>query len=359
MTIAPHRSGRRAFTLIEVLVVISIIAILVALLLPAVQAAREAARRLSCVNNLKQIGLGLHAYHEASGCFPPGRITIYDPRFSPRPPCSANSVDKSFLIMSLPYLEQAPLYNSINNDTSIFSRENRTVQRASVAVFACPSDPSAGAPRPGDATGLVEEGMASEGEVLPMTFTSYVGNFGSYHVSALPTYATDCVVVAQLKAQANGILTDASPVTMASVSDGLSHTLLVSERATAPLRRLDRLDPSLYQRFGWYFAGNWGDTLFTTMDPPNSMARIALAAGTVHTRSASSLHPGGVNGLFGDGSVRFVKDSVQSWSVHPLTGEPVGATKTDEGWWRGAPGPGVWQAMSTRAGEEPVGDADF
>lgn len=105
-------SRRRAFTLIELLVVIAIIAILVALLLPAVQQAREAARRSSCKNNLKQIGLALHNYHETFGTFPPTQVFTYYPQW----PDTSGGVPRNhtWLAMLLPYLEQAPLYDQIN-----------------------------------------------------------------------------------------------------------------------------------------------------------------------------------------------------------------------------------------------------
>ena len=126
---------RSGFTLIECLVVISIIGILVGLLLPAVQAAREAARRASCSNNLKQFGLALATYENSVGCFPPGRLMTYDPRFAgAAPPCTSRIVDKGILVMILPGTEHGDLYNAINQDLSILGRENRTVHAMSVSM---------------------------------------------------------------------------------------------------------------------------------------------------------------------------------------------------------------------------------
>src|SRR3954463_11083813 len=102
--------GERAFTLIELLVVIAILAILIALLLPAVQAAREAARRIQCTNNLKQVGIALHNYHDQLGSFPTGGIVSTDDAWSP------TSTGLSWRAMILPYMEQATLYNAINLD---------------------------------------------------------------------------------------------------------------------------------------------------------------------------------------------------------------------------------------------------
>ncbi|MFG0295400.1 MAG: DUF1559 domain-containing protein, partial [Maioricimonas sp. JB045] len=107
-----HTSRRRGFTLIELLVVIAIIAILVALLLPAVQQAREAARRSQCKNNLKQIGLALHNYHDTHGSFPPGYIARY---VSATDPASAETGPGfAWGTMILPFLDQSPTYNQLN-----------------------------------------------------------------------------------------------------------------------------------------------------------------------------------------------------------------------------------------------------
>ena len=140
---------RRGFTLIELLVVIAIIAVLIALLLPAVQAAREAARRSQCVNNLKQIGLGMHNYHSTSNTFPMGQ-TI-GPKAS-NTDAMASWAGWSAQALMLPHMEQMALYNSANfmwavdayGDTCMFV--NLTVVQSKVAAFACPSDPNYGVP---------------------------------------------------------------------------------------------------------------------------------------------------------------------------------------------------------------------
>jgi prepilin-type N-terminal cleavage/methylation domain-containing protein len=143
---------RRGFTLIELLVVIAIIAVLIALLLPAVQSAREAARRIQCVNNLKQIGLALHNYHTGNDTFPLGASLnmYYTFAYYAKQNWSAQA-------LMLPQLEQLPVYNSINFyfgvDTagtgSNSSLVNSTAMYTKVAAFLCPSDPASGGGWPG------------------------------------------------------------------------------------------------------------------------------------------------------------------------------------------------------------------
>jgi prepilin-type processing-associated H-X9-DG protein len=97
---------------------------------------------------------------------------------------------------------------------------------------------------------------------------------------------------------------------------------------------------------------NQGDTLAYASASPNLPYRLGPSAGSVHTRTASSLHPGGVNVLMGDGAVRFVADTIDSWPTDPVTGEPSGALWRDDGWWENLPKPRLWQTMASRAGGE-------
>ncbi len=349
-----HR--RRGFTLIELLVVLSVLALLIALLLPAVQAAREAARRMRCANNLKQLGLALHHYEAAYGCFPPGRMRSYDPRFSgSNPPCTSQYIDKSLHVHILPFLEQAGLYNAINHELTIVGVENTTSHSVAVGAFACPSDPDSGVARDLMADALIGLGNPDPpGGRHRMVFTSYEGCMGSLRTDARAIPSNDCRVLSMASAQNDGIFHDVHPIAVASVTDGMSQTFFVLERATNPLRALDAIDPSLFPQKGWYVTGNWGDTLATTFYPPNAAEKVALLAAEARTLSASSLHPGGLNALMGDGSVRFVKDSIETWPFEPKTGQPIGASRDPGGWWIDLPRPGVWQALSTRAGSEVV-----
>lgn len=356
----PGLGAHRGFTLIEALVVISILSLTAALLLPAVQAAREAARRAQCANNLRQIGLALHGYHDAYGCLPPGRFMTYDRRYAgPNPPCTSPAVDKSVLVFLLPGMEQQALYNAINHDVTIFGHENTTIHAVAVAAFTCPSDPESGRPRPIDPGGLLPYAHDPPGGPLRMVFTSYSACYGSFYVNAVPRPSDGCRVPAPLAAQANGVFHDLGPSRLASIRDGLSHTLFVAEKSTTAFRALDAVDPSLFRKHGWYPSGNWGDTLMTTFTPPNMPFRVALAAGITHTFAASSQHPGGFHALMGDGSARFIRDTIQTWPFDPITGRPMGATEAPGGWWENLPPPGVWQALGTRSGGEVADGGGF
>src|SRR4051794_39909911 len=142
----PMKPALRGFTLIELLVVIAIIGVLVALLLPAVQAAREAARRMQCTNNLKQIGLAFHGYESAVGSFPSGLIsTLVDPKWTmPAGDCNAAPPELGpgwgLFALAFPYLEQQSLANALNFSLGIASPASQTVRGTQVSAYACPSD---------------------------------------------------------------------------------------------------------------------------------------------------------------------------------------------------------------------------
>lgn len=335
-----HRT-HRAFTLIEVIVVIAIIGLLMALLLPAVQSARESARRVQCTSNMKQIGIALHGYHDNHGCLPQGRIGTPDSRyFTPGSTCARGIIDKGFLVAILPYVEQISLYHAINQNLTIFGAENSTIFAQSVGIFACPSDPDAGRPRMGyPLKRLTTAGNPLAAPAL-VTAASYAGCHGSSVTMALPDPLSGCRVPSDRAAAANGCITDVGPVTFAAVTDGLSHTIAAAERATTTLRELDTVEPLSSVQAGWWFAGDWGDTLMTAYYPPNAFRKYALGAMVIYPWkwSASSLHPGGVNTLMGDGSVRFIKDTIGSWQINPLLGSKTHPESP----------PGVWQALGTR-----------
>ncbi len=312
---------------------------------------------MQCANNLKQLGLALHSYHDAFGSLPPGRIKSYDPRYAgTNPPCTSTIVDKSLEVFVLPYLEQAVVFNAINQSLTVLGAENSTVHSIAISSFACPDDPLSGTVR-----NLAPGQLAAYGVTDPaqMVFTSYAGSIGSLPVTALPLPANGCTVAPALVAQCNGVFNDLTPIRLASITDGLSNTMFLAEKSTTMLQKLVTVNAGVVTKRGWWITGNWGDTLFTTLYPPNAYKHVVLGASAAWSNSASSLHPGGVNVVMCDGAVRFVKETVQCWPIDALTGEPAGASLGTGGWWINLPRPGVWQAIATRSGGELITDTDL
>jgi prepilin-type processing-associated H-X9-DG protein len=356
MSVSPTHV-RRGFTLIELLVLIATAGILLVLILPAVQMARESARRTECLNHLRQIGLGLHQYHDAVGCLPQGRFKLYDPRFAgDNPPCTSRFFEKSYLLQLLPYIERADLYSAVNQCITILGPEHTTVDGTVISTYACPSDPGAGWARQLTPFQIQNYTIPDKsGGPWRMAFTSYPACFGSLKTSALPTTENQCVVAAQKITENNGAFNDVWPYRFASFTDGLSNTIVVGEKATELSRVLDANEPvpSSFNRWGWWITGNLGDTLYSGLYPPNLARRPGLSL-TAIIYSASSEHPGGLNVAMGDGSARFVKETVNSWAYDAALDGPAGGVRDPGGWWASLPPPGVWQALSTRAGGEPI-----
>jgi len=296
---------RRGFTLIELLVVIAIIGVLIALLLPAVQAAREAARKAQCANNLKQLGLGLHNYCSALNCFPPGYL-------SGRDPASGENTGPGWgwPARSLNQIEQGALFNSINFPLGIETPANQTSRLTVVGVFACPSDAShqevftvvdstATATTPGN-------------PICDVASANYVGSFGNGEPSSLYPYSPTDPPPGRDNGQ--GIFMRNRSIVLAEVLDGTSQTLAVGERsqnlsraswtgavtnAAVPLLELNPqqgLDP---EGGGSLVLAHTGEG-----HGPNS------PSGKAHADQYWSRHPGGAQFLFADGSVRFIKELV-------------------------------------------------
>jgi hypothetical protein len=150
------------------------------------------------------------------------------------------------------------------------------------------------------------------------------------------------------------MLVDRVGVREADVTDGLSNTLMAYEKALATFRSIDP-SGSLHDGYGWYVSSWWGGSLGTSFFPPNMFRKVSRLAGTRFAASASSLHPGGLYAVMADGSVRFIKETINTWPYDDLTGEPVGSVETPERWWANLPPPGVWQRLATRSGGEVIG----
>ena len=326
---------RCGFTLIELLVVIAIIGVLVALLLPAVQAAREAARRSQCVNNLKQVGIALHNYHSTHDSFPMGGSEqMCDITVSP-PFLTWNNWSAHALLLG--YLEQKPMYDAINfalaplyNPQCPLSQSNTTVYNSRVATFLCPSDSIAGTYCINSYHGCIgntTSATTSSSGVFATYLTAYAirdikdgtsntvafsealtGDYGTRDASTVRhsvVNATDPGGASQLNAYTN----------LSAMTQGLNSCNQVWASGKNGVAN-NNYAVNRGDRWGW---GTTGDTLFNTVVTPNSKqypwssCRFACSGCNVDAAQfakAQSLHPGGVNAMFADGSVKFIKDSV-------------------------------------------------
>jgi prepilin-type N-terminal cleavage/methylation domain-containing protein/prepilin-type processing-associated H-X9-DG protein len=309
---------RTGFTLIELLVVIAIIAVLIGLLLPAVQKVREAAARMSCSNNLKQLGLAAHNYHSTFSVLPPG---VNLPGFNPPPagvgPAPVANQTFNFLEALLPSLEQNNIYSKMNFQApnnlasptkwdSQYNVGNCDVAGAPgstpIKTFLCPSDP-----------GIQQSTWTNKGILYTFGANSYGGCAGT--IAFFTSSMTN-----------DGIFYVNSKVSLTAITDGTSNTILLGERM-----RKDPVYNTVYNddfqnRSGWAWANsNAGfDYLFGTQVPINWV----MPAGTTSDpgfvledqrfNAFGSFHTAGANFCFADGSVRFLPDSTPLTVLQPL-----------------------------------------
>ncbi len=352
---------RRACTLIELLVVIAIIAILMALLLPAVQQAREAARRTQCRNNLKQLGLSLHNYHDAFGSFPPGRIVFISPNDNGTASANGNATTGngncfSAFAQLLPQLDQGVIYNQINFNSGPDTAANNNVSIIQPSVFVCPSDSGAR---------TLAQGIGFAG------VTNYVMNTGTTYSVSPKNPGGNAVT---------GIFFENSNIGLQGVTDGSSQTVCLSEQILSVLNdstsdasgnwtgvspstgfvltagnNNTSSGPELLNYPGDCVAGGKlqltrgnrilygapGHTMYNHLRTPNDL-QIDCRGGLPHSPrnlywwsrlshnvTSRSKHVGGVHSLFTDGHVQFVSSNVDRV---------------------------IWQALGSRNGGEVVGE---
>ncbi|WP_168189389.1 DUF1559 domain-containing protein [Paludisphaera borealis] len=328
----------RGFTLIELLVVIAIIAVLIALLLPAVQSAREAARRIQCTNNLKQIGLAVANYESAIGCIVPGYISSTAPLaqngvsgYNPDPFTLDNGPGWGWLAMLLPFAEQTPLYNATNFNLPTWVAANGTIVTTQISAFLCPA-----ANNPTPTCMMVDAGL----NLLPVANpyfarANYQYNMGWNDTSIQPPNTN----YDDQSRGCNGPIYRNSRVSYAGVTDGLSNTVFASEKTpyladatwvgiipgyrhfayNAFASAGTGGDGVNYDYPGAILASHSGPSLYEVpqvIHPPNSPLG--------HTDEFYALHPGGANVLMGDGSVRFVKQSINLLAWQALSSRSNG-----------------------------------
>lgn len=343
--------ARSGITLIELIVVLGIVGVLLALALPAVQMAREASRRNACANHLRQLGVALGLYSELFNSLPPGRVPTHDARLmGSNPPCtSGTAIDLSIWIRLLPQLEQNALWDAYNSSVSVESLENTTCFAPRIQVLGCPSDPDGGMPVPIELGTFLPLAPEHPGQPWEVTRTSYSGVFGVYPILGLPSRFPDCQLPVFVRSQIDGVFNDLRPIRLRDVRDGLAFTMFVAEKASTLFRQVTNT-PITPDSNGLYLSGDIGDTLLVAFFRPNQWRSYPPNVADVWLYGASSFHAGGVNVLMGDGSVRFIDDSISSWAHDERDGYPLGARRMPGGWWMVTPPAGVWQALATRAG---------
>ncbi|TWU38877.1 hypothetical protein Q31b_39550 [Novipirellula aureliae] len=401
-----NRNGYRrgGFTLVELLVVIAIIGVLVGLLLPAVQAAREAARRMSCSNNFKQIGLGIHNYHSAFDMMPAqGGGTVADTN-GIGITTGHNELHLSMLVGLTPFIEQQALWEIISNPVrstptsslyfppmgpsagkELSSHANRPYAPwiTEIPTFRCPSDPGVGLPA---------HGRTNYGACMG---DSYIGGRrGKYNTAGT---AFDDDEIENARAGQRGVFSMREYMQFRDIMDGLSNSIAMGEMATdmgdndvrtrpsqmqKPISRMaregnltyceqyrDPQRPQFYDEanavwpandnaerrrgYRWAYAPQLYSAVQTNV-PPNSVVCVEFHNRLAHV-PASSRHQGGVHVLMADGAVKFITESIDAGNQNSASVGPDSQYNLAPG----SPSPfGLWGALGTRASKETI-DTEF
>lgn len=290
---------QKGFTLVELLVVIAIIGILISLLLPAVQAAREAARRIHCTNNFKQIGIALHVYHDSARHFPAGWVGYTDGKSAIN-----GATGWGWASSILAHMEQVSFSeDTLHRDLFISDPENKIARETVFPAFRCPSDL-------GDDTSEISD--------LMVATSNYVGVFGGYDLGNMSSsldlyeYLLDSAESPGAVGMGNGIFYHNSHVSFRDISDGISSTFIIGERSTINVPNSSEVHHSTW--VGHTGAGGVGnDTQFigrflsAAITSPNP---VPDSDNELFRQEFASPHPGGAQFLLGDGSVRMVDDAV-------------------------------------------------
>lgn len=332
--------SREAFSLIELLVVIAVIGVLVALLLPAVQAARDAARRMACSNNIRQLGLATHQFEHARRELPPGLTTH-------RARGVTDYFGNTFFPYLLPYVEQSALFEQWNFEPTLAAAVSNTrdadgnatpdaPSAQTVPIFQCPSDILTDGP-------VELDYVASGYSTGWFSISSYVGNGGTHS-----TYFRDAdmqddgvfYMTGRLSKPAwwqRNLIANAAPARFRDVVDGSSHCLMFGERFHFDPEfdehlhfggfRYSRYPIGKWGAWGWTGGGNGTTHVFasareeapinySTSDPPASGAGYWEV--NVRTSAYGSGHPSGANFCFADGSTKFIGESINAITFQSL-----------------------------------------